>query len=181
MSLVSDNLGGDPLFSASFIYVLTAALLLFLIAFIATAPPIKEPEFTSPSTDDEDTDKYARSALSKDQAERIASRIESAMRDDALYLDANLSLEKLSRHVGALPNMVSQTLNELMESAFYDYIAHWRVEAAKPRILLGQDSILTISLDAGFNSRSTFYSAFKRETGMTPKAYRNIHGARPNN
>jgi AraC-like DNA-binding protein len=90
----------------------------------------------------------------------------------AFYLDPNLSLQKLSRHVGALPNQISQTLNEQIGSTFFDYIAHHRIEAAKPLILEGAANSLAISLDVGFNSRSTFYKAFKRETGMTPKTYR---------
>lgn len=94
------------------------------------------------------------------------------MDKDALYLDPNLSLQKLSRHVGALPNQVSQTLNEQIGASFFDYIAQHRIEAAKPMILDAKASSLAVSLDVGFNSRSTFYKAFKRETGMTPKAFR---------
>ena len=73
--------------------------------------------------------------------------------------------------MGAPPNLASQTLNEEIGSTFFDYVAHWRIEAAKPRILSGEASILAIALEVGFNSRSTFYKAFKRETGMTPKAF----------
>jgi AraC-like DNA-binding protein len=32
--------------------------------------------------------------------------------------------------------------------------------------------VLEIAIELGFNSRSTFYKAFKRETGLTPSAYR---------
>jgi len=39
-------------------------------------------------------------------------------------------------------------------------------------IAAGDASVLAVALDVGFNSRSAFYKAFKRETGMTPKDYR---------
>lgn len=97
------------------------------------------------------------------------------MRKDRLYLDPSLSLQKLSQHVGALPNQVSQTLNQQIGVSFFDYIARWRIEASKPMIAAGEASVLTIALDVGFNSRSTFYKAFNRETGMTPKGYRAAH------
>lgn len=94
------------------------------------------------------------------------------MQKDALYLDPNLSLQKLAQQVGALQNQVSQTLNQEIGTTFFDYVARWRIEASKPRIMAGSESVLTVALAVGFNSRSTFYKAFKRETGMTPKAYR---------
>jgi len=171
-SFVAENIGFDEVVVEELVYVLTACLMLFVMAFASMEPPqteIEEPE----KPNDVSEEKYARSALTTAHAEQLASRIKSAMTKDALYLDPNLSLQKLSRHTGALPNQISQTLNEQIGSTFFDYIAHHRIEAAKPLILEGEASTLTVSLDVGFNSRSTFYKAFKRETGMTPKAYRN--------
>ena len=176
-TFVADNTGFDQVVVKELIYVLTACLLLFVMAFASIAPPKPEIEDPAPSNDPSEP-KYARSALTDAHAEQLATRIRSAMTQDALYLDPNLSLQKLSRHVGALPNQISQTLNDQIGSTFFDYIAHHRIEAAKPLIVEGVNSSLTISLDVGFNSRSTFYKAFKRETGMTPKAFRDA-AARP--
>lgn len=168
---VADNTGFDRVFIEEVVYGLTACLLLFVMAFASIVPP--EPVEDEPAPADDPVDnKYARSALTPDHAKQLAQRIKLAMTKDALYLDPNLSLQKLSRHVGALPNQVSQTLNEQIGSTFFDYIAHHRIEAAKPLIAAAAASSLTVSLDVGFNSRSTFYKAFKRETGMTPKVYR---------
>ncbi|MEP3346219.1 MAG: AraC family transcriptional regulator [Litoreibacter sp.] len=168
---VADNTGFERVVVKELLYVLTACLLLFGMAFAPIAPPKAEIEEPAPSNDTSEP-KYARSALTEAHAEQLATRIRSAMTQDALYLDPNLSLQKLSRHVGALPNQVSQTLNEQIGSTFFDYIAHHRIEVAKPLIAEGVANSLTVSLDVGFNSRSTFYKAFKRATGVTPKAYR---------
>ena len=168
---VAENTGFGWIVVKELIYALTAGLLLFVMAFAPIAPP--EPEIKEPApSNDPSEPKYARSALTETHAKQLAERIRSAMTQDTLYLDPNLSLQKLSRHVGALPNQISQTLNEQIGSTFFDYIAHHRIEAAKPLILEGAANSLAISLDVGFNSRSTFYKAFKRETGMTPKTYR---------
>ncbi|MCH2168635.1 MAG: helix-turn-helix transcriptional regulator [Oceanicola sp.] len=70
---------------------------------------------------------------------------------------------------------MSQTLNQEIGASFFDYVARWRIEASKPLIMAGQESVLAVALDVGFNSRSTFYKAFNRETGMTPKSYRAFH------
>ena len=177
-TFVADNTGFDRVVVQELIYILTACLLLFVIAFASIAPPETVIEEPAPSNDASEP-KYARSALTQAHAEQLATRIRSAMTQDTLYLDPNLSLQKLSRHVGALPNQVSQTLNEQIGSTFFDYIAHHRIAAAKPLIAAGTESSLAVSLDVGFNSRSTFYKAFKRETGMTPKAYRDAAETRP--
>ncbi len=168
ISLADDNLAGGTLFAREVLFALTACCLLSLTIFAPTAPPVSP----ASAAENEPDLKYARSALTGEHTAKLAARIETAMRKDVLYLDPSLSLQKLSREVGAVPNQVSQTLNQEIGSTFFDYVAHWRIEASKPLIAAGNSSVLTVALDVGFNSRSTFYKAFKRETGMTPKDYR---------
>ena len=119
--------------------------------------------------------KYQRSALSKEQSMRIAEKIKQAMEQDKLYLDAGLTLQKLASHLVVSPNYLSQTLNETLDVNFFDYVNQWRVEAAKPLILENRETVLTIALHVGFNARSSFYKAFKKETGETPSSYRNLY------
>lgn len=173
-TLIAENTGFDWGIAVDVIFVLTAGLMLFIMGFASIEPPEVATANPEPDSDPPDA-KYARSALTVDHAERLAARIKSAMEKDTLYLDPNLSLQKLSRHTGALPNQISQTLNEQIGSTFFDYIAHHRIEAAKRLLRESAASTLTVSLDVGFNSRSTFYKAFKRETGMTPKAFRDAN------
>ncbi len=119
--------------------------------------------------------KYSRSGLENSRANRIAQKIEEAMKRDKLYLDANLSLSRLSNHIAVTPNHISQTLNEIMNSNFFNYVNRWRVDEAKRQIINSNNSILEVSIDAGFNSRSSFYKAFKYETGQTPNQYKHLH------
>ena len=170
-SFVAENTGLERLVFEELVYGLIACFLLFIIAFASIVPPQADTDEGAGSDGVPDA-RYARSALTTEHAEQLASRIKAAMEKDALYLDPNLSLQKLLSHTGALPNQISQTLNGQIGSTFFDYIAHHRIEAAKPLLREGAASTLTVSLDVGFNSRSTFYKAFKRETGMTPKAFR---------
>ncbi len=116
--------------------------------------------------------KYQRSALDAKQSNRIADKINNIMSKETLYLDSNLSLQKLANHLAISPNYISQTLNETLCTNFFDFINKWRIEAAKPKILANQDSVLTIALEVGFNARSSFYKAFKQETGQTPSEFR---------
>ena len=116
--------------------------------------------------------KYQRSALDTVQSKRIADKINNIMRNEQLYLDSNLALQKLANHLAISPNYISQTLNETLSTNFFDFINKWRIEAAKPKILANQDSVLHVALEVGFNARSSFYKAFKQETGQTPTEFR---------
>ncbi|WP_125779326.1 helix-turn-helix transcriptional regulator [Pseudoalteromonas rubra] len=116
--------------------------------------------------------KYHKSALDESQSARIVNKITHAMQDNQLYLDADLTLQKLSQISGVSPNYLSQVLNETLQMNFFDFVNHWRIEASKARLLTSQDSVLHIALEVGFNARSSFYKAFKKETGLTPGEYR---------
>jgi AraC-like DNA-binding protein len=116
--------------------------------------------------------KYQRSALDNEQSNRIADKINNIMSKETLYLVSNLSLQKLANHLAISPNYISQTLNETLCTNFFDFINKWRIEAAKPKIIANKDSVLTIALEVGFNARSSFYKAFKQETGQTPSEFR---------
>ena len=165
--LADENLANGNLFAAELFVALVGAGLLVLNLFAPTIPTADRA-----ARPDEPEIKYARSALTDEHAGKLAARIDAAMRKDRLYLDPGLSLQKLSQHVGALPNQVSQTLNQEIGKSFFDYVAQWRIDASRPLIAAGEASVLDVALEVGFNSRSAFYKAFGREVGMTPKAYR---------
>ena len=135
--------------------------------------PQNEDENNNETSGDSSTaKKYQRSALGTEQSDRIAGKINSIIKNDKLYLDANLSLQKLANYVAISPNYISQTLNETLSINFFDFVNQWRIEAAKPKILANQDTILNVALEVGFNARSSFYKAFKQETGKTPSEFR---------
>ncbi len=120
-----------------------------------------------------DDEKYRRSALSQEQMQRIASKIEAAMNEMHLYRNPNLTLRDLASEVSSPPNYVSQTLNSELGKTYFDYINEWRIEAAKESLLKDEGNVTEIALEVGFNSRSSFYKAFKRITGMTPTVFKN--------
>lgn len=118
-------------------------------------------------------EKYEKSALSPEASERIERKLRAAMARDHLYRDPNLSLWTLAGHVGASPNYISQTLNEVIGESFFDFVNRHRIAEAKRLLSDSGETVLAIAYEAGFNSRSSFYTAFKRVTGRTPSEYRN--------
>lgn len=116
--------------------------------------------------------KYQRSALDDQRSRRIIAKIERAMSEDRLYRNQNFTLRNLSDHTRVSENYLSQVLNEQIGSNFYEYINHWRIKDACALLGESQMSIIEIGEEVGFNSRSTFNAAFKKETGLTPSDYR---------
>jgi AraC-like DNA-binding protein len=116
--------------------------------------------------------KYAKSALTPEMARRIAGKLKRAMEEDQLHSDPNLSLWALSKHVGVSDNYVSQVLNEEIGLNFFDFVNGHRIGDAQNRLATTDETILNIAYDTGFNSRSSFYTAFKKNTGQTPTMFR---------
>lgn len=116
--------------------------------------------------------KYQSSALDQTQSERIREKIKAVMSEQSLYLKPGLTLQQVSQQLVISPNYISQTLNETMDTNFFDYINSWRVASAKPKIIEDKMTVLDIAYEVGFNARSSFYKAFKKETGMTPSEFR---------
>lgn len=117
-------------------------------------------------------EKYSRSALDYAQSERLANKIESIMAAEKLYLDADLTLDKLAKAVDAQPNYVSQTLNETLGETFFGYVNKKRIEVAQTMLRDADKTVLDIAYAVGFNARSSFYKAFRHWTGMSPGEYR---------
>lgn len=94
------------------------------------------------------------------------------------YLDSQLSLEKLAQEQQMSVSHLSKVINTCSDYNFSDYINALRIEQAKK---LFSDSNfdkytnVAIGLECGFNSKSTFYSAFKKFTSLTPTEYRKIN------
>lgn len=92
------------------------------------------------------------------------------------FMDPLLSLEKSAEHLGVNKTYLSRVLNRELSISFNDYVNQLRVEEAKKILQQPEFSNYTLSaigLEAGFNSKSTFYSAFKKFAEMSPSDYRN--------
>lgn len=120
-------------------------------------------------------EKYHRSGLDKETSRMFLGELASHMETKKPYLQGDLVLPQLAQQLGISANYLSQVINEQLKVNFYDFINGYRVEDAK-RLMknAGQKNIniLKIAFDSGFNSKSAFYTAFKKVTSMTPTQYR---------
>lgn len=118
------------------------------------------------------TQAYERSALRKTDLLRIAAKIETAVTQDKVHLESDLSLVKLAKHVAEPPQYISQTLSQQLGTTFFDFINKARIDNACQLLTTSDHSVLDIAYATGFNSRSAFYKAFKNYLNQTPSEYR---------
>lgn len=103
------------------------------------------------------------------------AEIDRVIKDELLYLDPNLSLESLSARFELSTGYLSQMFNVVTGNSFTNYINSFRIECAKKMLLdkkYKNYTILAIGLEAGFNSKSAFYKAFKRFERCSPTTYK---------
>lgn len=100
------------------------------------------------------------------------------LENDKLYRNPKLSREDVADKLGISIGYLSQIINTVSEKSFSDFLNYYRVEEAKTMIVnneFDQYNIAAIGLEAGFNSKSSFYTCFKKQTGHTPSAYRKLN------
>lgn len=126
-------------------------------------------------TEKELKEKYSSSKLSETEKNKIINQLEDFIkRDDKPYLNEKISLTEVSKLLKVSPQNLSQVINEKTNYNFNDFINFHRIEESKRLLTSPSFSKLTIDAiaqKAGFNSKSAFYTAFKKHTGMTPKEF----------
>jgi len=93
--------------------------------------------------------------------------------EERLYCDEDLNLSRLSDVLEVTPHQLSQLLNEHYNKNFNCFINNYRINDAK-KMLIDEPKRGTLSIAhaVGFNSYSVFYTAFKKETLLSPAEFR---------
>lgn len=118
--------------------------------------------------------KYKNAPLTELEIEDIKAKLCYSMDVMKLYKKAGLTLGDLANEIGVSQNKISQVLNNYLGEGFYDFVNSCRVSAAQSIMLTQQKSVLDIAYEVGFNSKSTFNSAFKKHTELTPSQFKKI-------
>ena len=118
----------------------------------------------------------AESDPSKSTKNQLFHRIYQLMVKEQVYTKPDITVEYLSKQLSSNTKYISKAIKEETGMNFNTFINTFRIEEAK-RILRDKISS-TWSLDAvaeqsGFNNTTSFFQAFKKNTGLTPSAFRN--------
>lgn len=102
----------------------------------------------------------------------------SLMEEEKRYRNPEIKLSILSEEINISANYLSQVINALSGQNFSDFINSYRIKEVQSKLshpAFLEYPVLSIGLEAGFNSKSTFYNSFKKHTGMSPTAFREKH------
>ncbi|MGF1923810.1 MAG: helix-turn-helix domain-containing protein [Bacteroidia bacterium] len=93
-----------------------------------------------------------------------------------LFLNPNFTLEEAAKELKVTKHLLSQYVNEILGKSFSSLVKEYRIEKAKKLLETEKNyTIESLGYDSGFNSKSTFFTAFKKTTGLTPAEYQKIH------
>lgn len=112
--------------------------------------------------------------LTAGQVGFFKERLLYLMDSDKPYLNPTLTLPLLADKIGLSVHELSYVLNTGVDLNFYQFINGYRIRYAKKLLKENTQndySIQEIFIRSGFNSKTTFYTAFKQIVGMTPKQY----------
>ncbi len=152
------------------------ALFSFVYSFYGIKQPVIFGDDLKQDDDDKiETEKYSRSGLKESQADDYLKKLIGYMEVHKPYLDRDLNINDLAAMTEIQRHHITQVLNENYNRNFFTFINEYRVKEVISRFSdkkYNNFTILAIAFDAGFNSKTTFNSIFKLQTGMTPSKFR---------
>lgn len=123
--------------------------------------------------------KYLHSGLDVLTMDRIINKIETEFRLQKVYLNRELTLNKLAEHINEKPHFISQSLSSQVGENFNDFVNRHRIEHAKHMLKSEKYThfkIEAIAHESGFNNKVTFNKAFGKFASTTPSAFREGFG-----
>ena len=115
-----------------------------------------------------------KNKLDQKEVLQIKELVDTFFEEKKGYRQAELSLSVLANEIDTTTNKLSWVLNNTYKKSFYELVNRYRVDEFIERIKENKHkefTVVSIALDVGFKSKSTFYKAFKEITNFTPTEY----------
>ena len=114
-------------------------------------------------------------SLNKKEYNSEIIKLKNYMIDKKPFLNPYVTIQEISKDLQIPTRELSVLINHTLGQHFFDFVNTYRIENAK-KILKdhakSKETILEILYEVGFNSKSSFNTAFKKHTGFTPTEYR---------
>lgn len=148
---------------------LSFTFILYIIVLLLIFRNSKESAFF------QEKEKYKNKEIDQKTLDVIEQKL-SIIIEKELFLNPNFTLEEAAKELKVTKHLLSQYVNEILGKSFSSLVKEYRIEKAK-RLLETEKNytIESLGYDSGFNSKSTFFTAFKKATGFTPAEYQKSH------
>lgn len=113
--------------------------------------------------------------LQEDEYGKDLSKLKEYMVKEKPFLNASLTIQDISNDLEIPVRKLSLLINHKLNQHFYDFVNSYRIENAMHILkdsTKNKVTILEILYEVGFNSKSSFNTAFKKHTNTTPTSYR---------
>lgn len=116
----------------------------------------------------------SKEETSKFNVEEFREKLTRLLDEDQIFLKPGLLVSDFSKELGLAKKYLPETLDKIYGKGFKELINQYRVSYAKEKIENGYLDLFTLESlgkEAGFNSRTTFFNAFKKELNVSPSEY----------
>ncbi len=118
--------------------------------------------------------KYVKSGINKERLTAIDSKLISLMLKKKPFLEPQVSLQSLADAISESANHVSQVINDQHNMNFFDFINSYRITEMIGLLNIPKNknlTLLALAFESGFNSKTTYNAAFKKQLGVTPSKH----------
>lgn len=109
------------------------------------------------------------------ELQKLIEQIDEYVISSEAFVNANLTIIDLAEYLKIHPKRISTAINTVRNQNFNSYINQYRIEKAVELLessSLNNYSIEGVGTEVGFNSKSAFYTSFKKVTGTTPVKFK---------
>lgn len=119
------------------------------------------------------SEKYLNKKIEPAEATTLIQRLEEIIEKEEIYANPALKLSDLANLMDISAHQLSQLLNDNLQKSFSTYLTEFRIKKSCELIASGVNlKIEAIGYEVGFQSKSTFFAAFKKITGTTPSLFK---------
>jgi AraC-like DNA-binding protein len=115
------------------------------------------------------------SVKEKNQLSELAGKIEDYFKTSEVFLNSQLTAELLGSLTGHPHRLIGQAIRHTHGISFRDYLNNYRIAYLEEKLtdpeFLAKSTVEKIAESAGFGTRQSFYTSFKKAKGCTPKEY----------
>lgn len=165
----------DLILSVGYLVLIPVIVGAVIVVSISTAPALKQnqqSESLKPSNLPLEVDVSIASVEEDKEVTHIVAKFDSLMKEQHVFTDPDLTLNRLARKLGIPARKISVAVNKTHNENISKVINSYRIEHAKTLLKQSDGTITDIFLNSGFQTKSNFNREFLRITGQTPSEYR---------